>query len=273
MCSKEVKQQKKEESSVTSKPSVDVKNKRKHEENVFGQWGFLIYYILSKGGSVTIRPSIKKPVIDKRNQINIHCVEVGEHIFSEEGIQKQVDLMIKGSGEQKYVTRTRRKYVHDFLMNSILNWCKEESKKEKIQVSTKLSKKGKNINKSPNIVINSVTINGKTYDRHFIRTNCGDWLKKVLEYLFENVQAKDELVTISKTTIPPDTVIEGMNLESLQMNTKIPEIKKFKPSPTTKINGLAGHYDPCGRLVMWDCQLYLPFSIEDKLKPIDYFPP
>ncbi|BFU24501.1 hypothetical protein EHI8A_209890 [Entamoeba histolytica HM-1:IMSS-B] len=258
MCSKEVKQHKKK-SGEDQTISDDVRHKQKHEENVFGQWGFLIYYILLKGGSVTIKPFVKKTDIDKRNQIDFCSVEVNGKILSAEEIQKQVIPMIDKSINHKYFRRTLRKYIHDNIMNEVVEWCKEEAKKEKIYILTKSSKKAKNENKPPNTIINSVNINGKNYNRRFITTNCGNWLKEVLKCLIPNPPPKTHTIIISQKTVPPNIIMNGMGLENLI--TKTPTI--------TQINGYAGYYDACGELRLWNCQLYLPFPIEDKLNPID----
>ncbi|EKE37249.1 hypothetical protein ENUP19_0061G0162 [Entamoeba nuttalli] len=268
MCGKEVKQPKKK-SNEDQTISDDVRHKQNHEENVFGQWGFLIYYILLKDGSVTIKPFVKKIDIDKRNQIDFCSVEVGGKILSAEEIQKQVIPMIDKSINQRYFTRTLRRYVHDTIMNEVVEWCKEEARKEKIYISTKSSKKAKNENKPPNTIINRVTINGKNYDRYFIRTNCGNWLKEILEYLIPNPPPKKNTIIISKKTVPPNIVMKDMSLENFQTNIKVPERNITNPSTITKINGHAGYYDLCGELHLWNCQLYLPFTIEDKLKPLD----
>ncbi|EDR25276.1 hypothetical protein EDI_109630 [Entamoeba dispar SAW760] len=194
--------------SMTEKNKA-VELKRRHEEYIFGQWGFLILYIISKGGKVEILYPKRKKYIDKRNQLDLIYVEVEGHCWKIEDFIQRIEMRINELCKtnmvfKRDIARIKRKDLHDVMMNSIIKWACKRSEDDSIKIVSKNGKaQSTRKEKENNLYIDKIEINGNQYDRKFIKDYYGDWMQKVLKYLFAN-NNKNSQIIISLTTLPQE---------------------------------------------------------------------
>ncbi|GAB1220238.1 hypothetical protein ENUP19_0050G0014 [Entamoeba nuttalli] len=186
-----------------------VELKRRHQEYIFGQWGLLIYYIISKGGIVEILYPKRKKCIDKRNQLDVIRVEVEGECWDADDFTQSVMTHINELSSKNVIIprdkpRTKRKDLHDIMMNISIKWVCKRSEGDDIKITSK-NGKSRSIRKEKesNLYIDGIEVNGKLYDRTFIRDYYGDWLQKVLKY-FVDKNNKNKHIIISSATLSQD---------------------------------------------------------------------
>ncbi|GAB1219203.1 hypothetical protein ENUP19_0170G0030 [Entamoeba nuttalli] len=236
-----------------------LQKKYEHQEKIFSAWGFIISYVVYKGGCVTIIPPKRKKVIDKRNEINIFSIEVEGNIWTEKIFSKQITTITENFPGNTNVQRYLKKDIHDQFMNCLTQWCKIRGFKDGILINTKVSKvPTTNTYKRPNEFISTIDDNGIFYSISEIKAKYGEWLKQVLEYFWS---LKSHLFVISPTTLPYNllNIIKtfGSKESNIQQNqTREPE----------SINGCFESFDQYGNSTTSNIRLILPPGIEEKLR-------
>ncbi|BFU22981.1 hypothetical protein EHI8A_082280 [Entamoeba histolytica HM-1:IMSS-B] len=206
-----------------------VELKRSHQEYIFGQWGLLIQYIILIGGNVVISYPKRKKYIDKRNQLDVICVNVEGKCWNVDDFTQKVmtdinELLNKNVIIPRDIPRTKRKDLHDIMNNNIIKWVCQRSERDGIKIIYK-NGKSRSIRKEKesNLYIDGIEVNGKIYDRKFIRDYFGDWMQKVLKY-FVDKNNKNKHIIISLATLSRDI------LHSNNSIINIPEINTLSVS-------------------------------------------
>ncbi|EDR21806.1 hypothetical protein EDI_062830 [Entamoeba dispar SAW760] len=183
------------------KISNHLKKEYDHQEKIFSLWGFIISYIVSKGGIVTVKLPTRKKVIDKRNEMKLVSVEVEGHLWTAKIFREHITALTNQLQNKEAVKRYLSKDVHDLFMNTLTQWCKIRGAQDGIIINTKISKiqTANTYRSSPNEFINTINDNGIIYTIRDIKAKYGEWLRHVLEYF--NYSTRHKLV-ISLATLP-----------------------------------------------------------------------
>ncbi|EDR27864.1 hypothetical protein EDI_147300 [Entamoeba dispar SAW760] len=243
------------------KISNNLKKKYDHQEKIFSLWGFIISYIVSKGGIVTVKPPIRKKVIDKRNEMKLVSVEVEGHLWTEKIFREQTIALTDRLQNKGAVKRYLSKDVHDLFMNTLTQWCKIRGAQDGIIINTKKSKNPTtNTYRSRNEFIITINVNGIIYTITDIKAKYGKLLKDVLEYFN---RSKCHKLVISLATLP-------YQLQNAITTFGLQE-KIVQPNQTINSNSIDGYFelfDPNGNILIPNFKFFIPFNIEEMLQPL-----